>query len=204
MTIDEMIDRIRALEDEINQTIDKKRQQFNYQVQQKRVRFEQAAKTHHRQLKTGIFRYLIASGFLSVLFAPVVYMLIFPLVILDVFVTIYQFVCFPIYGIEPVKRAHFIAIDRHQLGYLNLIQKFNCIYCGYANGLLAYAREIAGRSEEHWCPIKHARRIKGQHRGYWSFAEFGDADGLISKETEITNKSDTRRGKDWTEHSGDN
>ncbi len=197
MTIDALVKQIRELEDELDRTIDDTRQQFRYEIRNKRVRFEQAVRQRHLEFKTGIFRYLFERGFLAVLFAPVVYTLIFPLVFLDVFSTVFQFICFPVYGIEKVKRSDFIALDRHHLAYLNALEKLNCAYCSYANGLLAYAREIAGRAEEHWCPIKHARRIKGQHHYYWAFAEYGDAEGLSKKETEVAKISLARHKKRW-------
>ncbi len=194
MEIDRLIEKIEILEEQLAHAFDESRGKFNYTIEKKRVQFEKDVKHHQRQFKAGIFRYLFASGFLAVLFSPVVYALIFPLIILDIFVTIYQFVCFPVYNIEKVKRTDFIAVDRHHLAYLNVIEKLNCLYCSYANGLLAYAREIAGRSEEHWCPIKHARRIKGQHRRYWAFAEYGDVEGHSNKEAENKKKNSARFG----------
>ncbi|WP_271223801.1 hypothetical protein, partial [Streptosporangium carneum] len=64
--------------------------------------------------------------------------------------------------------------DRHKLPYLNVIQKLNCLYCAYANGVLAYVAEIASRTEQYWCPIKHAARVTGTHRRYDGFLEYGD------------------------------
>ena len=102
---------------------------------------------------------------------------IIPLVLLDVFVTIYQTVCFPAYGIPKVRRRDYLIFDRHHLAYLNALEKFNCAYCSYANGLIAYVREIAGRTEQYWCPIKHARRAIGAHSAYATFEDYGDAEG---------------------------
>jgi len=51
------------------------------------------------------------------------------------------------------------------------------VYCGYFNGLIAYTHEIAGRTEQYWCPIKHARRTSGFHSRYSRFLEYGDAQG---------------------------
>jgi len=45
----------------------------------------------------------------------------------------------------------------------------------YANGLLAYATEIAARTEQYFCPIKHARKILGVHDRYARFLGYGDA-----------------------------
>jgi hypothetical protein len=74
-----------------------------------------------------------------------------------------------------VQRADYIAFDRHQLGYLNAVERFHCDYCGYANGLLAYASEISARTEQYFCPIKHARKMLGAHEHYVRFLEFGDS-----------------------------
>ena len=59
--------------------------------------------------------------------------------------------------------------------YLNIIEKFHCTYCEYANGLIAYLREIIGRTEQYFCPIKHARKILGTHARYNRFLDYGDA-----------------------------
>jgi hypothetical protein len=92
---------------------------------------------------------------LNLVTSPFIYMMIGPLFILDIFLEIYHHVCFPAYGLEYVKRSEYIRIDRHKLKYLTLWEKLNCVYCGYANGLLHYASEIAGRTEKYWCGIKH-------------------------------------------------
>lgn len=123
----------------------------------------------------GLVRYVLNAGLMHVITAPVIYSLIVPIVLLDIFVTVYQAVCFPVYGIQKVKRSDYLIFDRYHLAYLNLLEKINCAYCSYANGLLAYAREIAGRTDQYWCPIKHARHIIAAHEGYDRFAEFGDA-----------------------------
>jgi hypothetical protein len=67
-------------------------------------------------------------------------------------------------------------MDRGRLAYLNPMEKFNCVYCGYVNGLLAYVQEIAGRTEQYWCPIKHAIRLKTTHSRYQRFFDYGDAE----------------------------
>jgi hypothetical protein len=66
-------------------------------------------------------------------------------------------------------------LDRHQLGYLNAIERFHCDYCGYANGLLAYATEISARTEQYFCPVKHASKVLGAHEHYVRFLDYGDS-----------------------------
>src|SRR4029079_2678571 len=95
--------------------------------------------------------------------APIIYSLVVPVAILDLWITVYQQLCFPVYGIARVRRSGYIVIDRHHLGYLNGIEKLNCMYCSYANGVFGYVREIAGRTEQYWCPIRHAKRIRNPH-----------------------------------------
>ena len=72
--------------------------------------------------------------------------------------------------------CHYLVFDRHYLPYLNALEKLNCAYCSYANGLIGYVGEIASRTEAYWCPIKHARRMVMTHAHYASFADFGDAE----------------------------
>jgi len=78
--------------------------------------------------------------------APAIYLLVLPLALLDLGVCLYQFVCFPVWGMARVRRSDYVVIDRHQLAYLNGVQKLNCAYCEYANGLIAFVREVAGRT----------------------------------------------------------
>ncbi len=86
---------------------------------------------------------------------PFIYGMIFPSVILDITVEIYHQVAFRLYGIPLVSRSEYIIFDRHLLSKLTLMQKFNCVYCSYVNGLYRYAATIAGETEKYWCPIKH-------------------------------------------------
>lgn len=130
----------------------------------------------HRRLKASLPQYIVKAKPLKVLTAPIIYSLIVPFVLLDLAVTLYQAICFPIYGIPKVKRKDYLVFDRGRLAYLNLIEKINCTYCSYGNGLLAYVREIAARTEQHWCPIKHARRIKSPHAWYNRFLDYGDTE----------------------------
>jgi hypothetical protein len=75
-----------------------------------------------------------------------------------------------------VRRQDYFIFDRGHLAYLNAIEKLNCVYCSYANGLIAYVREIASRTEQYWCPIKHARRVIAAHDHYAAFLDYGDAE----------------------------
>lgn len=105
--------------------------------------------------------------------SPIIYSLIIPFAILDVWVSLYQALCFPIYGIERVRRGSYFKLDRGKLPYLNGIEKLNCQFCAYANGVIGFAREVAARTEQYWCPIKHAEAPVDPHARYEAFSAYG-------------------------------
>jgi len=167
---------IRTLERELEAALAKRRVELNYTVHEGVARFEQLVIARHRLMKSRLLSYIFGARPAMILTAPAIYALVVPLVLLDLFVAVYQTVCFPVYGIPRVRRSDYLAFDRGHLAYLNVIEKMNCAYCSYANGLLAHVREVASRTEEYWCPIKHARRVLGLHARYGSFVDYGDAD----------------------------
>jgi hypothetical protein len=172
-----LVKRIQELEDRLAEEIVARRERFRYRVHAKRVEFEHDMLERHRRLRTTLGRFIRESGVMVVLVAPVIYSLIIPFVLLDLFLVVYQLICFPIYGIARPRRADYFIFDRHRLGYLNRLEKVNCAYCSYANGLAAYMHEVLSLTEERWCPIKHAARIPSPHARYHAFADYGDAEG---------------------------
>jgi len=160
---------------EIEEELKRAQQQLNYTFHKKKIIWERNTLQAQKELKENLSKFFRDSNFFFVLSSPVIYALIIPLVMLDLFLTVYQAVCFPLYNITKVKRSDYLVIDRHQLAYLNVIEKINCTYCGYGNGLLAYGMEIASLTEKFWCPIKHARKIKDVPPRYHKYANFGDA-----------------------------
>ena len=130
----------------------------------------------HRRLKTGVLRYLAQARLRNLISAPFIYAVFLPLLLVDLAVTGYQGLCFPLYGIPRVRRRDYFIFDRNSLAYLNIIEKFNCAYCAYATGMASYVKEIVGRTEQYWCPIKHARRVLEAHSRYGRFVDFGDAE----------------------------
>lgn len=102
--------------------------------------------------------------------------MVVPLLIFDLGVSLYQHVSFRLYGISRVKRSDYFIFDHRHLGYLNLFEKINCLYCSYAVGLINYSREIASRTEQYWCPIKHAHKMMDVHHRYIDFLDYGNAE----------------------------
>jgi hypothetical protein len=44
------------------------------------------------------------------------------------------------------------------------------------SGLLAYISEIVSRTEQCFCPIKHARKVPGTQARYARYLDYGDAE----------------------------
>ncbi len=173
--IDDLLDRMQALRDELEAEFQKKREEIEFVIEDRRVRFARHVLATQHLYHVGLLRYVRGSRWSVVVTAPVVYSGFVAFALMDLFVTVYQSVCFPIYGIPKVSRSACMVFDRADLPYLNAIERFNCFYCSYGNGVAAYLREVASRTEQYWCPIKHARRLLDSHDRYARFFEFGDA-----------------------------
>lgn len=185
--IEDLLTRIKGLELELQAEFARQSADLHYTLEHGRAVFEAEILRRHRELQTRLTKYIMGAKPLVVLTAPFIYALIIPLVLLDIFVSVYQAVCFPTYGIEKVKRSDYLVFDRGHLAYLNALEKLNCAYCSYANGLLAYVHEIAGRTEAYWCPIKHARKTAGAHASYIDFVPFGNAEAYRKRVAELSN-----------------
>jgi hypothetical protein len=151
-----LMEKMRSVEAEIETELARRQEELRFRFENSRIVFEDEALRVHRAIKTRVSRYLSQANPLVILTAPVIYSLLIPIALLDIFVIIYQAICFPVYKIPQVRRRDYLIFDRHHLAYLNIIEKINCAYCSYANGAISFAREVAARTEVYWCPIKHA------------------------------------------------
>ncbi len=173
--IQELLNRIRQIEEELELEVLRRRQELHADFSHRRVMFARDIVEQQRRFKTGLLTYVLHAQWRHMLSVPFVYAVIVPLVLLDLFVSLYQLVCFPLYRIARVRRRDYFLYDRSHLAYLNALERFNCRYCAYATGLIAYCREVIGRTEQYWCPIKHARRVLQAHEHYHGFVDFGNA-----------------------------
>lgn len=181
MTTDiaKLLEDMRSIQEQLEQFFDEARDRFRYTLEDGRVRFSREVQQLHRRYRVSSLQYLMNADLVNVLTAPVIYSMIFPLVIIDLCFTTYQHICFRAYGVPRVSRRDYLVNDRHKLAYLNTIEKVNCTYCGYGNGVIAYVREIVSRTEQYWCPIRHAHRIPGAHARYPRFFAYGDAEAYL-------------------------
>jgi hypothetical protein len=139
----------------------------------------------HRRHRISTWKHLRKTRWPVILSSPLIYVCAVPFLLLDAAVTLYQFVCFPIYGIPKVRRKDYVIFDRGRLAYLNAIEKVGCVYCSYANGVLAMITEIAARTEQHFCPIKHAHEPLKKHSRYGKFLPYGDAKAYRTEEDAV-------------------
>lgn len=172
---EDLSERIKSFEKELRTALEEKEKAFRYRWVLGKAKFEEEVLAQHRKLKQWLPSYIREARISVVLTAPVIYLGIVPFALLDLFLTVYQGICFPLYGVPKVRRADYILFDRGRLKYLNLLERLNCVYCSYANGLCAFATEVAARTEQHWCPIKHATRLRSPHSRYSHFLDYGDA-----------------------------
>ncbi|MDH5357805.1 MAG: hypothetical protein OEY48_03165 [Gammaproteobacteria bacterium] len=179
--ISQLIDQIKILEDELCDQLHQQEDELLFQLKGKKVEFEHSIKQAHHKLKTGVLQWIFAVRPFNILTAPIIYGMLIPLFIFDILISFYQASCFPIYKINKVHRGDYLVFDRRHLAYLNVFERLHCIYCSYANGLIAYAREILSRTELYFCPIKHAHKIIGSHHRYPRFFAYGDAENYHNK-----------------------
>ena len=78
---------------------------------------------------------------------PFILGMVIPVMILDIFLIIFHHICFRLYKLPLITRKKYVKMDRHKLEYLSFMDKIRCYYCGYANGVFAYAVKIAGDTE---------------------------------------------------------
>lgn len=180
-SLDQLIDRLRSVEAEIEAAFARRdaarAAEAGFTIENGKPCFKADAlrrqKAHRKTV--GLAR----TPWPTLLTMPLIYGMALPLAILDLSVSLYQLGCFTAWGIARVRRSEYVVIDRHRLGYLNPVQKLNCVFCGYGNGVIAYAREITARTEQYWCPIKHALKVKGSHERYRTYQAYGDAEGYV-------------------------
>lgn len=179
--IRQIIEQMSQLENELNVALEEQQSRLRYSVDGKRVVFEQTLKEAHQRVKLGVFRWFLTVRPQNYLTMPVIYGASIALVLFDLSVSRYQALCFPIYGIPKVKRSDYIVYDHQHLAYLNIIEKAHCLYCSYAVGMVAYTQEIIARTEQYFCPIKHARKLRSMHSRYERFLDYGDGDEFLRK-----------------------
>lgn len=176
MKTDELSEEIRNLENELDRKYEEQDRLLSAHHATSGKNFDAGTIATHQKKRSGLVPYFLNLPLRVHLTSPFVYGMVIPFAFLDICVIIYQAICFWAWKIPKIRRGDHVVIDRHHLAYLNGIEKLNCVFCGYANGVISFTKHVSERTEEYWCPIKHASRINDARPKYREYAEFGDAD----------------------------
>ena len=187
--IRELLEEIEEIKVKLAEEIDKQESHISYEIKNGYVTFEKEVLAKQRENMKNLLIWFREVPLLHLLISPLIYAMIIPAVLFDIILFVFQQVIFRIYKFELIKRSDYMIFDHQYLGYLNPIEKLNCLYCSYFNGLMLYASAIAGRTELYFCPIKHAKKVVAQHKYYDAFLPYGDEEDYQKKLTELRENS---------------
>lgn len=178
MNLENLIKTTQELRSKLKIELEKERhrlmEKYWFHIVKDKIVFYEKVREYNRKFKENVFKYIFTIKMRHFLSLPFIYSMIIPTLLLDIFISIYQFFAFPLYWIPKVSRRDYIIYDRKLLDYLNIIQKAHCCYCSYVNWIFAYAVEIAWRTEKYWCPIKNVNNRHLYHNLYDDFADYWD------------------------------
>jgi len=188
--IKEIIEEIEAMKVKLGEEIAQQEKDISYEIQNGYVQFEKEVLDKQKENMKNLLAWFRDIPLLHLLASPLVYAMVIPAILFDIILFIYQQVIFRIFKFKFIERSDYIRFDRQYLGYLNLIEKLNCMYCSYFNGLMQYAAAIAGRTELYFCPIKHAKKVAYEHDYNDEFFRYGDEDEYQKKLEALRKKSE--------------
>ena len=172
--IKRIIEKIDSLNESLRVEYARLSGKYGFSVRKRTVVFIERFNERNKTFRIPAWKYVVPKNIRHVMSIPFIYMMIVPSVLLDLFISLYNITALPLYHIPKVKRKEHFIYDRQFLSYLNVIQKVNCVYCSYVNGLFSFSSEIAARTERYWCPVKAAHRPKTYHYWYKDFADYGN------------------------------
>lgn len=179
--IREIVEEIEAMKLKLAEEIAQQESHISYEIHNGYVKFEKDVLARQKENMKNLLTWFGEVPLLHFLAAPIIYGMVIPTLLFDVILFIYQQVVFRIFKFEFIKRSDYIVFDHQYLGYLNPVEKLNCVYCSYVNGLMQYASAIAGRTEFYFCPIKHAKKVAYEHNYYDTFLAYGDGEDYQKK-----------------------
>lgn len=179
--IKEIVDEIESMKAKLVDEIAKQEEHLSYKIKDGYVEFENDVLLKQKENMKHLVAYFRDIPLIHLLSSPIIYAMVVPALLFDIILFIYQQTIFRIYKFKFIKRSDYIVFDRQYLGYLNPVEKFNCMYCSYFNGLMHYAAAIASRTELYFCPIKHAKKVLYEHEYYNQFLSYGDEEDFQKK-----------------------
>ena len=102
--LQELLNKIKQLETELLEEIQKKEKEYFYEIRDKKIHFKKEIKKKNKLLVKKIRRYLGDAPLMNIITAPVIWSCLLPALFLDLVVSLYQMICFPVYSIPKVKQ----------------------------------------------------------------------------------------------------
>ena len=186
--IKEIVEEIEAMKLKLAEEIADQESHIRYEIHNGYVKFENEVLDKQKKNMKNLLTWFREVPLLHFLSAPIIYGMVIPSVLFDMTIFIYQNVVFRIFKFEFIKRSDYIVFDHQYLGYLNPVEKLNCLYCSYVNGLMQYASAIAGRTELYFCPIKHAKKVATEHNYYDAVLTYCDGEDYQKNLKALRNK----------------
>ncbi len=113
--IGEILKRMEELKSQLQSEYEALMERYDYAVENRKIVFSEKAKRFQKDVREGVFHYLLSAEIRHLLSIPFIYAMIVPTIVLDLFLTVFQFTAFPLYGIERVRRSDHILFDRKYL-----------------------------------------------------------------------------------------
>lgn len=179
--IKEIVEEIEAMKLKLAEEIALHEKHISYEIKNGYIIFENEVLAKQKENMKNLLAWFGEVPLLHFLAAPIIYGMVIPTILFDAILFIYQHVVFRIFKFEFIKRSNYIIFDHQYLGYLNPVEKLNCVYCSYVNGLMQYASAIASRTEFYFCPIKHAKKVAYEHSYYDKYLSYGDGEDYQKK-----------------------
>ena len=179
--INKILEDIRKKKQELVSEYENAKEKYGFKIEGRKIIWNNGKIKELKKSKKSAWETIFTAEIREIISFPFIWFMLIPTIILDICLFIYQNTAIRLYKIPLAKRSDYVVFDRKQLAYLNWIQKLDCIYCSYVNGLFQYAVEVAWRTEKYWCPIKHAKKKAWTHDWEEHFADYGDVEGF--KET---------------------
>lgn len=171
-SIKEILEKIEKLNSDLRIEYDRLAEKYGFELKKRKVIFLEEFRRRNKGFRFPTWKYVLPTNIRHVLSIPFIYGVFIPAILFDTIITLYQWITFRLYHIPIVKRSDYFIYERRFLDYLNIVEKINCLYCSYFNGLAAYAVEIGARTERFWCPIKSAHKPRFSHDWYRDFADY--------------------------------
>jgi len=167
---------VNMMKDRAKLELAKKKAGLTVGMEKGREFFESAILSKLTEQKIGWWEYVKKTPLKVTATSPVIYSVFVSFLLLyfyTMLLNLFVWLIFP--GAEKVKQNDYFVFDRSRILYLNWIEAFNCAYCSFGNGTVAYALASVERTGRY--PREKVNRL--QKLAMLPFIVFGAAVFLI-------------------------